>query len=155
MCLQWNTGGLIWFSYSLICRQKNNNDKSCKLVWKLKLVTPSIYFVFFNPLSNILHFYSSNWTWKVSGNWRSKPAVGWVRLSSKSGFSLTPERWHSMFQMIKANLLRLELNVVHLKVVCTQNVAGKCGKSGCCLLTLKETKHTHVISTLRKGIKAM
>lgn len=146
---------LIWFSYSLICKQKNNN-KLCKLVWKLKFVTPSISFAFFNPLSNILHFYSSNCTWKVSGNWCTKPAVVWFRLSSKSGFSLTPERWHSMFQMIKANLLlRLELNAVHLKVVCMQNIAWKCGKSGCYFITLKEMKHTRVISTLRKGIKAM
>lgn len=146
---------LAWFSYSSICRQKKY-DKLCKLLWKHKFVTPSISFAFFNPLSNALHFYSSNWTWKVSDNWRTKPAIGWFRLSSKSGFSLTLERWHSMFQMIKANLLlRLEVNDVHLKAVYRQNIAGKCRKSGCCFITLKETKHSHVISTLRKGIKAM
>lgn len=143
ICLQWNTGGLIWFSYSLICRQKNNNDKLCKLVWKLKFLTPSIYFAFFNPLSNISHFYSSNWTWKVSGNWRFKPAGGWFRLSRKPGFPLTLERWHSMFQMIKANLLlSLELNVVHLKVVCTQNIAWKCGKMWMLFHNIKRNK-TH------------
>lgn len=155
ICLQWSTGGwfglvIHWFANQKIIANYGNWTENSSL-WPL-----AFPLLFFSPLSNILHFYSSNWTWKVSGNWCTKSAVVWFRLSSKSGFSLALERWHSLLQMIKANLLlRLELNIVHLKVVCMQSVAWNVEKVDVYEIILKETKHSHVINTLRKGIKAM
>lgn len=109
---------------------QKNNDKLCKLIWKLKSVMPGIYFSTYNAFSIILHFYSNNWTWKESGNWCTKPASSMIYVIHESGFYLTLEKWHSMFQMIKANLL-LGLNwmLCHFRIVCIQNIAWKCGKN--------------------------